>query len=53
MLAANRRSRLVSSDRLTGITIDQWWPTGHRWKRQIPNRSALTEAPGIQIVVNR
>ena len=30
----------------------QWRPTGQYWKRHIPSRTALSEAIGIQIVVN-
>jgi hypothetical protein len=51
-LAAHRSSS-VSSDSLTGVTIDQCFPTGHRWNLHQPNRNDFSEAPGSQIVVKR
>lgn len=50
---ASRRSPAPSSDSRTGITIDQWRPTGQRWILRKPRRSALTETLGIQSVLKR
>jgi hypothetical protein len=50
---ALRACRLLRSDLRTGVTTDQWWPTGQCWNRHPANRSAFSEAPGIQIVVKR
>lgn len=50
---AKRRSSSVSVDSSTGVTSDQCRPTGQRWKRQATSRKDLTDAPGIQSVVNR
>jgi hypothetical protein len=47
---ARRRCHGRSSDSLTGVTIDQWRPTGQRWMRQGPSRADFTDTPGIQIV---
>ena len=45
-------SSSVSSAGFTGVTSDQWPPTGQRWKRHRPSRTDFREPPGIQIVVN-
>jgi hypothetical protein len=52
-LSAVRRSRWLSSDSLTGVTTDQWCPTGQRWTLHHPKRSAFRDTPGIQSVLNR
>ena len=43
----------VRSASLTGVTRDQWWPTGQCCNLHHPNRSDFIDAAGIQIVVNR
>jgi transposase len=50
---AARLSASVSSDCLTGVTIDQCLPTGHRWSLHQANRTDFSDAPGTQIVVKR
>jgi diadenosine tetraphosphate (Ap4A) HIT family hydrolase len=50
---ALRLSALVSSDSLTGVTIDQCLPTGHHWSLHQANRTDFRDAPGTQIVVNK
>ena len=50
---AARSSGWLRRDCATGATSVQCRPTGQRWKRHQPNRSAFTDAPGNQIVVNR
>lgn len=52
-LRAERCSRPLSSDSLTGVTHDQWFPTGQRWNLHQPSLTAFTDAPGTQRVVNR
>ncbi len=50
---AARLSSSLSSDRLTGVTSDQWLPTGQRWNLHQANRTDFRDTPGTQIVVNR
>ena len=52
-LSAICRSRGPSSASRTGVTTDQRLPTGQRWILAQPRRSAFTESPGIQSVLNR
>ena len=50
---AARCSSSVRSARLTGVTSDQWLPTGQRWNLHQASRTAFRDTPGTQIVVNR
>jgi hypothetical protein len=50
---ARRRSRPLRSASLTGVTTDQWFPTGQRWTLHQPSRSPFTDTPGIHSVVKR
>ncbi len=52
-LAANSRSDSVRSDSFTRRTRSTCRPTGHHWMRQRPSLIALSDPPGIQIVVKR
>jgi len=50
-LAANSRSDADKSAGLTRRTRSTWRPTGHHWIRHKPSLIALSDPPGIQVVV--
>lgn len=50
---AIRFTSALSSDFLTGVTIDQWLPTGQRCTLHQAKRTDFRDAPGSQIVVKR
>ncbi|HEV2427594.1 MAG TPA: hypothetical protein VGS61_05190, partial [Acidimicrobiales bacterium] len=52
-LSASARSASLRSEALSGTTIVKWRPTGHHCARFQPRRTALSEAPGTQMVVKR
>jgi RNA polymerase sigma factor (sigma-70 family) len=51
--AANSRSDSDRSAGLTRRTRSTWRPTGHHWIRHRPSLIALSDPPGIHVVVNR
>jgi hypothetical protein len=50
-VAAAASSAAVADPESIGTALAQWLPTGHRWNRLPPSRTAFSDARGTQIVV--
>jgi hypothetical protein len=48
---ADSRSSWLRSDSRTGVTIDQWWPTGQYCSLHHHRRTHLIDTAGFQIVL--